>query len=119
MCHNHTWFNKSFNDHFCNDEIFISFPIVCTQFLQGNFVACYDEFEHEIKTAYNDLDWIFPYQLSIANWNMQTHYFNLKPIAENHHGCKDTVSKFMHTKYQLLQKKILAMEAQVQVMWFL
>ena len=41
-----------FADHFCNDDIFISFRIVCTQLLQGNFVTFYDEFKHQIKTVH-------------------------------------------------------------------
>ena len=115
MYHNHTWYGKSFDDHFKNEEIFISFPISCTQFLQGNFVPCYVNFHHEMKTAYNDLKWLLPPELCIINWDMQTHYFNLKPILNNHYGCKDQLSKFMTDRLKLLHSKITAMQAKVQV----
>ena len=105
MCHNFTGLNRLFADHFCNDEIFKSFRIVCTQFLQDNFVTCFDEFKHAIKTAYKDI--------SIIHWKLR--YATVEHIVENHHRCKNVVSKLMNGKYQFLQNKIIAMS----VMWCL
>ena len=88
------------NEDFDGQEIFVLWTILSLVMMNLTM---------KLRQHINDLHWIFPHQLSIAI-EIRKHIIQIWTHCWES-WCKDIVSKFMNSKYQFLQNKIIATSA--------
>ena len=87
MFHDHTWSDTSLQSHLENNEIFIFFPLNEIEWISGNMVTIYDKHKHPIKTAFNDVKFIYPCDkecLWLPNWNMRDSFLDCNSSHPEH-----------------------------------
>ena len=121
MFHDNWFRGATLNDLLNSDKIFISFPISETEFIKGNVVPDYTEITTEQDTCFNDIEWLFPRQVTslyIGNWDMKTAFYNLLPIQQDWYKCRSKVSQRVQNKLQKCQEKLAATNNLLKVTCF-
>ena len=119
MFDNHLWWNSSLSNHLKDCNIFTSFPLSLSQFLDGNIKTDYSKFKKEIPTCFNDIDWLLPrdeLKLYIKNWNCKKSFVNHDPICSNYNKCLSVVSSKLNTELQHAEHKIAELDKKCETM---
>ena len=118
MWHDHTWHDKSLSNHLYNDEIFITFPLNEFEWISGNIKTIYDKHKHPIKTAANDIKFLWPSSctnLWLTNWNMRDPYVNCTPINEDWYKSKTFIIDRLKKHVTDLKQKISDNQDEIKV----
>ena len=109
MFHDHTWHDKSLSNHLCNDEIFITFPLNEIAWISGDIKTIYNKHEHPIKTAANDIKFLWPSSCTnvwLVNWNMRDSYQQCTPIIQDWYKAKTFIANRLKNHLKELEKTI-------------
>ena len=96
MFHDYNWRDTSLKNHLSNDNIFISYPLHVKYFFDSHAIPDYSIHKSELKTCFNDILFLFPrgaHDLYWMDWDMQTVYYDLKPLQENWNNCLNIVGQ--------------------------